>query len=146
MRRSHFLIGGAWLLHAVAWFLPVHKDGVTFPDGLPGWEAFSVAALAAHDSMNAHDWWFAVLSTMSAATTPLFIIGSIWVVARGSSALRRTSAWIAASAFILNAQWCIYPMRNDLRVGYFLWWFSFLLLAMGLFDLSKRKEQSIPGK
>jgi hypothetical protein len=146
MRRSRLLIWVAWLFHAAAWFLPVHKDGVTFPHGLPGWEAFSVAALAAHNGLNAPNWWFAVLSTMSAATTPLFIIGSIWVVARGSSALRRTSAWIAASAFLLNAQWCIYPMRKDLRIGYFLWWFSFLLLAIGLFDLSKRREQPIASK
>ena len=28
------------------------------------------------------------------------------------------------------------PDRSDLRIGYFLWWLSFAVLAVGLFDLA----------
>jgi hypothetical protein len=30
--------------------------------------------------------------------------------------------------------------RQDLRIGFFLWWLSFLLVALGLFDLSRHEE------
>jgi hypothetical protein len=81
---------------------------------------------------------------MSAATTLLFVLGSMWVVWAGSRAVRRASAWIAASSFIVNAQWFLHfgSDRIDLRVGYFLWWFSFLLLAIGLFQLSRSADHS----
>jgi hypothetical protein len=45
MRRPHLLISAGWLLHAVAWFLPVIKGGVTFPHGLPGWDAFRTSGV-----------------------------------------------------------------------------------------------------
>jgi len=144
MRRPHLLLLAAWLLQAIAWFLPVVKGEVVFPHGLPGWQAFRVAACAVwpYDDITIDKWYYAVLSTISAATTPLFVFGSPWVVSRGSSALRRASAWIAASAFILNAYWFVSfgADRKDLRTGYFLWWFSFVLLALGLFDLSTPKK------
>lgn len=144
MRRTHLLIAGAGLLHAAAWFLPVAKEGVTLPQGLPGWQAFRVAACAVwpYEGWRIDGWYNVVLSTVSAATTLFFIFGSVWVVLRGSSALRRASAWVAASAFILNAHWCVRfgSNRMDLRIGYFLWWLSFMLLALGLFGLSRRAD------
>ena len=75
---------------------------------------------------------------MSAVTTILFVLGAGWVVAIRSRILRRVSAWIAACAFIINAHWIFWfgPDQFNLRVGYFLWWASFLLLAIGLFLLS----------
>jgi hypothetical protein len=140
MRRSHILISVAWLFHAIAWFLPVVEGGVTFPHGLPGWQAFRVAACAVWpyaDFKTDH----AVLSTISAVTTSLFILGSVWVVSRGSSTLRRVSAWVAMVAFIVNTHWYVLfgSDRKDLRIGYFLWLFSFLLVGLGLFDLSTQK-------
>jgi hypothetical protein len=105
---------------------------VTFPHGLPGWEAFRVAASSVWpysvfpcQRVTADTWYYAVLSTISAVTTPLFILGSVWVVTRGSGTLRRASAWIATSAFIVNAHWYVLngSDRKDLRIGYFLWWF-----------------------
>ena len=142
MRRPHFLISAAWLLHAIAWFLPVVKGEVTFPHGLPGWQAFRVAASAVwpYEGIKTDEWYYAVLSTISAVTTPLFIFGSVFVVSRGSSTLRRASAWVATSAFIVNAHWYILSSdRKDLRIGYFLWWLSFLFVGIGLFDLSTRR-------
>jgi hypothetical protein len=141
MRRAHLLIAGAWLIQAAAWFLPVVQEGITLPQGLPGWQAFRVAACAVwpYGDFHTDGWLNAVLSTVSALTTLLFVLGSAWVVVGGSRTLHRVSAWIAASAFIVNAHWFVSfgSDRMDLRVGYFLWWSSFVLLALGLFDLSR---------
>ena len=135
------------MVHAVAWFLPVVKGEVTFPDGLPGWQAFRVASTAAwpYEGITISPWYNVVLSTVSAATTVLFVLGAGWVFAIRSPRLRRVSAWIAVSAFIINAHWVLQFGLDffALGIGYFLWWFSFLLLAIGLFYLSHAAESSV---
>ena len=140
MRRAHLLILVAWLLHAAAWFLPIVKDMPRFPSTLPGWEAFRTASGAVwpYEGVHFTSGFYAVLATVSAVATALFIFGSPWVVLRGSHSLRRASAWAAATAGIVNAHWYVLfgRDRSDLRIGYFIWWFSFLLLAIGLFDLA----------
>ena len=139
MKKPTPLIWAAWLTHAAAWFLPVTREGTNFPDGLPGWQAFRVAlgAVWPYRDVEFEHWYHAMLATMSAVATLLFILGSVWVVWFGSRAVRRVSAWVAASAFVINAHWCVFVFLGadpeDLRIGYFLWWFSFLLLAIGLF-------------
>jgi hypothetical protein len=144
MRQVEFLIASAWLVQAAAWFLPVVKEGVVLPQGLPGWQAFRVAACAVwpYEGISIDGWYNVVLSTMSAATTLLFVLGSVFVVSLGSRAVRRASAWMAASAFTINAHWFFRfgSDRLDLKIGYFLWWLSFLLLAAGLFQLARRAE------
>jgi hypothetical protein len=148
MKRPHLLISCAWLLHSAAWLLPVDKDGVKLPKGLPGWQAFRYAASAVWpiDGVKFDAWYYAVLATMSALTTLLFLFGSPWVVLRGTRSLCRVSAWAAATAFIVNAHWYVLygSDRSDLRLGYFLWWLSFALIAIGLFDLvgSHRAHES----
>jgi hypothetical protein len=121
MRKPYLLISAAWLLHFVAWFLPVIKPG-EFRPAIPGWQAFR----------------YAVLSTMSAITTLFFILASPWVALRGSRSIRRGLAWAAAAAFVFNAHWIVIfgSERSELSTGYFLWWCSFLLLAIGLFGLA----------
>jgi hypothetical protein len=138
MKKQHTLIWAAWLTQTIAWFLPVEIEEKSFtsPQYLPGWQAFRVASAAVwpyRDIVFEH-WYNAVLTTLSAATTLLFILGSVWVVWFGSRTVRRASAWIAASAFVINAHWYVFlgDARKDLRIGYFLWWLSFLLLAWGL--------------
>ena len=143
MRRQQHLMWAAWLVYTAAWFLPVVKEGVTLPDGLPGWQAFRVAASAVWPlpDVTIDKWYKAALFTVSAITTLLFFPGSVWAVSRGSRSLRRASAWVATSAFVVNAHWYVLyggSARLDLRIGYFLWWWSFLLVALGLFDLSRR--------
>jgi hypothetical protein len=141
MRRPHFLILGAWLLHVTAWFLPVVK-GVWGGqiDPLPGFVAF-VAATNAFWDRSFFEWYGPVLATASVATTVFFIVGSPWVMLCGSHSLRRASAWAAAMAFVVNAHWYVLLRPDgwvsDLGIGYFLWWWSFLLLAIGLFDLAR---------
>ena len=144
MKRARLVISVAWLLQATAWFLPVVNEGMTLPQGLPGWQAFRVAACAVwpYEGFHIEEWYNPVLSTVSAVTTALFILGSLWVVLLGSRTLQLASAWIAAFAFIVNAHWYVRfgSDRMDLRIGYFLWWLSFMLLALGLFDLSRRAD------
>ena len=140
MKKAHLLLASAYLVHGVAWFLPVVKEGVTLPQGLPGWQAFRVAACAVwpYGDFRFDKWHDVALSTISAATAILFVLGAGWVVAIGSRGLRRASAWIAASAFVVNAHWVVRFGSDslDLRIGYFLWWFSFIVLSLGLFRLS----------
>jgi hypothetical protein len=142
MRRHRLLIWAAWLVFTAAWFLPVVKEGVTLPQGLPGWQAFRVAASAVWPlpDVTIDKWYKAVLFTVSAVTTLLFFPGSVWAGWSRSRALRRASGWIATSAFVINAHWYVLygaSAREDLRIGYYLWWLSFLLVALGLFDLSR---------
>ena len=141
MRRAYLLISGAWVVHAVAWFLPAIDDGVRFPDGLPGWQAFRTALSPVWPYGATFSAIESVAATLSAVTTIFFILISPWIVWRGSYAARRVGAWIAAASFILDAHWYLFYGRNSsgLQIGYFLWWFSFLLLAIGLFDLAGRR-------
>jgi len=139
--RPHLLISAAWLLQVVAWFLPVVKGvwgGQTDP--ISGEQAFVAAAGALRDGGLFGEWYSAVLAAASAVTTVFFIGGSPWVVLRGSPSLRRTSAWAVSLAFIVNAHWYILlrpdGLVSDLGIGYFLWWWSFVLLAIGFFDLA----------
>ena len=80
MRRPQALVSAAWLIYVLAWFLPVAEEGVKFPNGLPGWEAFRVAMCAVwpYETFTTH---FPVLCSISAATTlvflPLFFVGCI---------------------------------------------------------------------
>ena len=149
MQRQHVLIGAAWLTHAVAWFLPVAAEGATFPHGLPGWQAFRVASCGVWpcEDIKFEHWYNAVFATISAATTALFVLGSVWVVLFGSHKVRRVSAWIATAAFVINGNWYVFfgPDRKDLMIGYFLWWSSFLLLTFGLFAVDSTSTSGRPG-
>ena len=53
---------------------------------------------------------------------------------------------VAAAGFIVNAHWYVLSVseRSDLAIGYFLWWCSFALLAVGLFDLSRQGAHGYP--
>jgi hypothetical protein len=85
-----------------------------------------------------------ILTILSVVTTLFFIVGSPWVVSRGTRSQRRASAWAAATAFLVNSHWYVRLTHDgwvsDLGIGYFLWWCSFILLAIGLFDLAGRND------
>jgi hypothetical protein len=126
-----------WVTQQRGFFLSKGRGLVRLPEGLPGWQAFRFAS-GAYNGTSHDPWYSALLPTLSAVTTILFIFGSPWVALRGSRSTRHASAWAAAAAFIVNAQWYLFwDPRSDLMMGYFLWWFSFVLLAAGLFDLTE---------
>jgi hypothetical protein len=136
MRRSHLLISAAWLLQAAAWFLPAYASK-------PGWLAFVDASIAfsPHFVSFFGAWYQQMLSAASVATNVIFIVGSPWAMLRGSRSLRRMVAWAAATAFVVNAHWYVLSTAEvSLEIGYFLWWGSFLPLAVGLFDLARPNE------
>ena len=141
MRKPYLLISAAWLFQLVAWFLPVIKPG-EFRPAIPGWQAFRYAACGVWHCKGVQfdAWYYAVLSTVSMITTLVFVLGSPWVVSRGTRPVRRAFAWAAAAAFIFNSHWIVIfgSERSELTIGYFLWWSSFLLLAIGLFNLEGR--------
>src|SRR5215813_10225785 len=143
MTKARLFILSAWVVHLTAWFVPVVGIGETFPQTLPGWDAFRFASSAMwpHEGPGSDPWYIVVLFSASALTTLLFVLGSVWVVWLGSQRVRRVSAWISACSFVLNAHWVVDLGSERLRIGYFLWWFSFALLALGLFFLSRRPEQ-----
>jgi hypothetical protein len=150
MTRPGFLISGAWLLQGAAWFLPVVTSiGGGRIDPLDGLGAFLAASSAVWPGATFLGTWFdAVLATLSVVTTIVFIIGSPWMVLRGTRSLRRASAGVAAIAFLVNAHWYVLLSPNGwvsgLGIGYFLWWWSFLLLATGLFDLAGKNDAAEP--
>jgi hypothetical protein len=147
MRRAHLLISVAWLLQGTAWFLPVVTSiggGEIGP--IPGWGAFWAASTAfwPHTDSLFGTWYETLLATASVATTAFFFVGSTWALLRGSHSLRRAFAWAAAMAFLVNSHWYVRVRHggwvSGLGVGYFLWWWSFILLAIGLFDLAGRND------
>ena len=140
------MLSGAWLIHTAAWFLPVVEIGDRFPHGLPGLQAWLVSFFAVFPSETKFDTWYdRGLVIVSAVSTLLFVLGSPWVIWRGSHSLRLASAWAAVSAFIINSHWYVLDgaHRSQLRIGYFLWWLSFMVLGIGLFD-SARRHNMLP--
>jgi hypothetical protein len=144
MRRPQFLILAACLLNGAAWFLPVVTSiGGGSVGPITGVEAFVFAARMAWPDSTGYDY-DKVLAALSAFTTLCFIVVSPWVVLRGTQSLRRISAWVASAAFLFNAHWYIRLTPtgwiSGLGIGYFLWWLSFAVLAIGLFDLAGRND------
>jgi hypothetical protein len=144
-----FLVLAAWVLQLAAWFLPV-----VAPQDLRatilGWKAFRLAACGVWpcEGIEFQEMIYAVLSTISVITTLFFIICSPWVVLWGSRTVQKSSAWFAAAAFVINAHWIVIfgDQRSLLMIGYFLWWLSFLLLAIGLFRLPGMKAKKVSGQ
>jgi hypothetical protein len=120
------------MIYAISWLFQVHANGVKFPRGVPGWQAFVVALLAPWDSqaMNRDLGWQVLVAVgfLSALTNVLMLLSVpiLWIGARRGT---RILACLAAAAWLVNAVWIIPPGRDQLRVGYYLWWTSFAILA-----------------
>jgi hypothetical protein len=145
MKRSRLLVSGAWLVQGGAWFLPVvtRIAGGRIGPPIRGWQAFLIASSAAWEVNSS--WYGVVLSILSVITTLLFIVGSPWVVLRGTRSVLRASAWVAAAAFFLNTHWLLGTdgWASGLGIGYFFWWWSFILLVLALFDLAGQNDASV---
>ncbi len=133
-------------MHGTAWLLPVIKDGVTLPDGLPGWQAFRVAFAPVwpYEDVKYQASYLAVLAVLSALSNLVMLSSPLSLMAR----LHRYVAafgWVALGAFAVDSHWLVMGLGSDdwidLRIGYFLWWGSFLLLAMTMFFSRRREER-----
>jgi hypothetical protein len=146
MRKSNLFILAAWALHVTSWFLPAAK-APDFSVIVPGWKAFRLAACGVLpcEGIEFQGMIYAVLATISVITTLFFILYSPWVVLRGTRTVQKSSAWFAGAAFVFNAHWIVIFRAQGalLMIGFFLWWLSFLLLAIGLFRLPEIKTREL---
>ena len=115
----------------VSWFLPVIKNGWTIPEGLPGWQAMRAVLdpLWDHDKLRDRPW-FSALSIASGLTNIVMIAALAHLHLTRLSPANRWKHWVVLAAAI-NASWLGFDWRdNDLRIGYYVWLLSFLLLAI----------------
>jgi hypothetical protein len=133
-------------MNTAAWFLPVvHVPG--FPPGsggrnMPGWEVFKTLMPIGDVSFSAPtstgDWVQSILSLLSPLTNSLFVLVIVLALRATISerGVRRTEVAIWASV-ALNSYWLATGL-SDLRVGYYLWLASFILLALSISDRRRR--------
>lgn len=150
MKRARVWILLAWLIHAVAWFVPVTTDV-----GWDGWQppglfAFRMALMPFWPFLPgqySYDWQ-SIFMNLSAVSTIWFILVSPWVVWRGSRRMKLVNAWIAAFFAVNNSCWLVLGSASDrasYRAGYYLWWASFAVLAAGLFALARQEKAKAVG-
>ncbi len=120
------LVRVGWVLFAAAFFLPVHRYGLSHVDlkvdsgVLPGIEAFLVALKSGPAGAVSALTNFVMLLTMWRISAR----GRPWVLAL------TLTMWAATC---LNAWWMVdADPITDLRLGYFLWWTSFGVVSTGL--------------
>lgn len=81
-----------------------------------------------------------MLTAASVLTNVLFLVCPLYYLSPLARS-RRKCAWVTTAAFLVNGHWyvreAIRHLHFELQIGYFLWWSSFLLLAVGLFDLAQ---------
>jgi len=133
------LVWIAWTVFVLAWFLPVFHDGVRLPRGLPGWEAFTMAAGVLLPSEDAGPWLSRVLPALSAGTNLLGIVAP-WLSSRPGERTRHVLIGAFAAAFAVNSYWC-FIAADELIVGYYVWWLSFAGQALAIW-LSGRRSDS----
>jgi len=136
------LLWAASIAFVVSWFLPVIKNGLTFPEGLPGWQAMRAVLdpLWDHDKLRDRPW-FSALSIASGLTNVVMIAALSHLHLTRLSPANRWKHWVVLAAAI-NASWTGFDWRDDdLRIGYYLWVVSFLLLAIAVLARGARTNQ-----
>jgi hypothetical protein len=138
MNASRTLLAIAGIMYLVGWFLPVAEGGSKFLQGVPGWEALMVglAPLWERSAWNDPSW--SALSVLSAVTNLVMIGSLVPIRSRGRTGLLAV-AFAGVACLAVNSSWFF---RNDsdvhLEIGYYLWWWSFLPLAIGAFLLRRQ--------
>ena len=129
MHRAIPFLAAAACTYLLSWFLPV----IQIVPGLDkvGWQAFQFAlsAIWDHRNLSAFD---VVLYASCALTNVVIVLSFVSLVAR----LRVPTPVIVGALVVaatLNLWWFIFAgnERRDLRIGYYLWVFSFACLAVG---------------
>lgn len=145
MKLSRLLLITAWTMQLVAWFVRVHRDGITLRSGPPGWEAWW---LSTHIVLHPQAEHATVLTfaccAISSLSTVLFLFVTPYLILRRK--LLRTSAWLAAISCVVNAHWLFLfaSTWSELRLGYYLWWLSFGVLSAAFFSLAHEHTEPEP--
>ena len=126
----------AWLVYAAAWLLPTLEASGDLGGGMSGWTAFRAACapLWPYKGMEIDGYW-AILSVMSALSNALMLASPLVLIWKSPRAAR-VLGYAAVGAVMVNAQWPVsFGSFEGLRVGYFMWWASFGLLAIAMFRM-----------
>ncbi len=136
--KPKYLLWAAWTMYAVAWVLPVCGSSAD-PHIVRGFEAFFWVFISIFEIYHVRSWeglWSRLLFFLPAVTnlamlcTPL--LHDSWLKRRAAA-----FAWLAFAAFLIDAQFLFLggAASEDfpLRIGYYLWLGSFLLLAASMF-------------
>ena len=143
---SRWARGPVWIavvLYLVSWFLPVIKDGERLGNGLPGWEALTVVMSPLWDPESIrHNPWSSLLSVVSGFTN-VFMLVALFRQLRHRDPSPRSWPWLAWIAVAINASWIVMDFGDRaLRIGYYLWFLSFVFLAVSYFSDGARRESS----
>jgi len=131
MTRARVLLIAAVLANLLGWVLPVIDD-------YRGVHAFRVALspIWPYEQFHIPSGKLVVLSVASAATNVLFAAFAIaeLVGAVSTRARQRLAVWILSAATLLNLHWPLSMGASgaDLRVGYYVWVLSFVLLLLSM--------------
>lgn len=123
MLRKISLLSAAGCTYSISWFLPA---GHTALGNITGREAFA-PALSSDSYFHASSYgelaWL-----VSAWTNVLFVIAIALVILRFYLS-NRALVWALAAAALLNLVFWLPTELRNLRVGFYLWIFSFACLA-----------------
>ena len=138
MNASRMLLATAWIAYVTGWLLPVAEGGSKFLQGVPGYEALMIALTPLWDRSLWEKPGLAALFVLSGATN-LVMIGS-WVAVRSQWRRGlRAVAWAGLASLAVNSHWFFNQDRDlHLKIGYYLWWWSFLPLTIGTFRLRRQ--------
>jgi hypothetical protein len=142
MSRGRVLLLVSIVAHAMGWALPVMDD-------YRGFHAFRVALSPLWPYARANVQFhipagrLVYLSVASALTNVVFVVVAIaaLVGALQTRSRQRVAVWVVGAATLLNLHWPISmgDSAGGLRVGYYVWIASFLLLLLAVHPaLAKR--------
>ncbi len=134
MKRMTIVATLAAFVYVLSWLMPVFAGGTTLAKGsVPGWEAlrYALSPIWEYQGLSGRAENFnALISVISG-------LSNLWfVVALAALLLRRRGYhpgifWGLALSVLVNVLWFVLANeRGDLRIGYYLWLGSFVVLAV----------------
>ena len=146
MKRATIVLAVATFIYVLSWLMPVVDGGTTLRDGgVPGWEAFRVALspIWSYEGLAGDDSWFSDLISVLSGLTNIGFLASVAVLAFWPQRFTRAIFCGLVLATIINALWFVLSdERGDLRIGYYLWLGSFIVLAMAARSIPARTGPS----
>jgi Protein of unknown function (DUF3024) len=129
MPRTFPLLVTAACSYVLAWFLPVLGDYV-------GWQAFRIAlsSIWPYQGFVGGSLYISAVDILSALTNVAFVVCLVGLVARWRMKRSFVVSLLAAAA-ALDVSWFVSmgDDRGKLRIGYYLWVCSFIVLALGAY-------------